>query len=340
MRRYLEASSFPLIEIGGVPIPRVIMGHLPFVGESYQGIEKNREYAEKFSRVENIIKVLKKAVNSYGVTAMAVMPPTLGERSKLLLNAIFETMRITDIEIGIIPCIQIPLTIDGVRVEDYRRWVTYYSIEQKIGEVELYEKIIKDPILLCREGWGKKFPEALCQLRPYSDKEIERINIDYEGLDEALSCFDGFKVLLAEPGSESDLLAMTGRTDLLMEFADWLRDKLKCPIVVGTHHAGLTIPILEKSDIAIAGYVTPVNRLGVMMFPTPRLAFEAIRQSAKRIIAIKPLAGGRISPDEAFRYIYGTVGADACMVGVASIKEVDEDFSIVKRTLKMDKVRW
>ena len=337
MRGYLEASSFPLIEIGGVPIPRVIMGHLPFVGESYQGIEKNWEYAEKFSYVENIIEVLKKAVNSYGVTAMAVMPTTLKEQSEPLLNAILKTIKITDIDLGIIPCIQIPLTIDGVRVDAYRRWVTYYSIEKKIGEVEIYEKIIKDPILLCREGWGKKFPEALCQLRPYSDKEIEQIKIDYEGLDETLSCFDGFKILLAEPGSESDLLAMTGRTDLLIEFADWLRDKLKCPIVIGTHHAGLTIPILEKSEIAIAGYVTPVNKRGVMMFPTQRLAFEAIRQSAKKIIATKPLAGGRISPDEAFRYIYGTVGADACMVGVASLKEVDEDFSSVKRTLKINK---
>jgi len=334
MRGYLKASSFPFVEIGGVPIPRVIMGHLPFVGESYQGIEKNREYLEKFSHVKNIVKVLRKAVDDYGVTMMTTMLTTLRERSKPLLDAINETMRITGIEIAIIPCIQIPLTIDGERVEDYRRWVTYYSIEKKVAEVEIYEKYVKDPILLCREGWEKNIPKALSQLKPYGDKEIQRMKIDYQGLEKAISYFDEFKVLLAEPGSESDLLIMSGRTDLLIEFSDWLRDNLQCPIVVGTHHAGSTIPILEESDITIAGYVTPVNKLGAMMFPTSRLALKAIRRSTKKIIAIKPLAGGRIAPDKAFNYVYKKVSADACMVGVASIKEVDDDFSIVKKVLE------
>lgn len=261
------------------------------------------------------------------------MLPTLGKQSKTLFDAIKRTMKLTDIEIAIIPCLKIPLTLKGEDIDDYRKWKTYYSIERKIIGVEVYNKYVKDPILLCREGWEKKFPEALHQLRPYSEKEIQEVSINYSELKEAISYFNEFNVLLAEPGSESDFLAMTGRIDLLLEFVDLLKDYCKCPIVIGTHHAGLTIPILEENEMTIDGYVTPINKLGAMMFPTQSLAFEAIKKSKKKIIAIKPLAGGRISPYEAFKYVYRKVNADACMVGVAFIKEVDEDLSMVRRVI-------
>ena len=57
MKSYVEASRFPLTEINGIPIPRLILGHLPFIGESYQGPEKNQMYINRFSNVENTIKI-------------------------------------------------------------------------------------------------------------------------------------------------------------------------------------------------------------------------------------------------------------------------------------------
>ena len=61
---------------------------------------------------------------------------------------------------------------------------------------------------------------------------------------------------------------MTGRFDLLEVFIEILREKLGCPVFAATHHAGSTIPVLDETKIKIDGYITPINKLGVMMFPS------------------------------------------------------------------------
>ena len=48
--------------------------------------------------------------------------------------------------------------------------------------------------------------------------------------------------------SEVDFLAMRRRLNLLEVFMDDLRERLKCPIVLATHHAGSTIPILDDEN--------------------------------------------------------------------------------------------
>jgi len=77
------------------------------------------------------------------------------------------------------------------------------------------------------------------------------------------------------------------------------------------------------------GYVTPVNKLGIMMFPTQKAVENAVRKARKQgklIVGIKPLAGGRIKPQEALSYVYKEIKADACMIGVSSVDEAKEDF--------------
>jgi len=311
-----------------VPVPRLILGHLPFVGESYQGPKKNRECFEKFSDVENTIKILIKAVKEYGITVMGAIPATEGKLATLLLEAIRETMRRTAIEIALIPCLQIPLTIGGEPIDDYRRWLTYYDVEKQLAGEKILKKYLEDPILLCRKGWKKKFSRALAHESPYQEKTLRKLQIDYDKLNQAMSSLQGFNILFIEPGSETDFLAMTGRLDLLSQFVGWLRNNFGYRVLLGTHHAGSTIPVLERSRIEFDGYITPVNKLGVMMFPTQEMALEAIRSTKKPVIAIKPLAGGRIPPRTALEFLYKDLRIDVCMIGLASESEVDEDIPI------------
>ena len=74
-----------------------------------------------------------------------------------------------------------------------------------------------------------------------------------------------------------------------------------------------------------------------MMFPNRDLAVEAIRATKKPVIAIKPLAGGRIEPREALEHVYREMGIDFCMIGVGSEKEAEEDFSIAHKILEKHK---
>ncbi|MCJ7632364.1 hypothetical protein MUP77_08220 [Candidatus Bathyarchaeota archaeon] len=324
LNRDFKDTGIPTSEIGGVKIPRLILGTLPFVGESYQGPEKNRTYIQRFSNIETTTELLMKAITSCGLTAVGIMPPEISELSSLFFQALKTVSEETGVEPGLVACFTIPLKIGSKPVDEYRRWITYYNIEAA-RDKDVAEKYFKDPILLCREGWNEKFPLALTNLHSYSAKEIRKLSFDRAKLEEILRPFKEYKVLLIEPGSETDFLAMTGRIDILQEILDYARDSLGCPAVLGIHHAGSTIPILENSNVDVGGYLTPVNSLGALMFPSKEEALKAIKNSKRPLVAIKPLAGGRIPPEKAFRFVYGEAHADACMVGVASEEELEID---------------
>jgi len=330
----VAACGFPMLKMAGVLVPRLILGHLPFVGESYQGSSKNLEYITRFSDMKNTVRILRVALEIFGATVAAAGISDENRLGELFFKAIKETERTTRREIAIIPCIQIPLKILGKPVDVYRRWLTYYEIEKRQTDRELLRKYLEDPVLQCRSGWRPKFEEALQVSKPYGRKETEALQIDHERLDASVSFLRGFNVLFFELGSETDFLAMTGRTDLLASLIDHLGERFGYHVILGVHHAGSTIPILEGSKIEFDGYVTPINKLGVMMFPTTNAALRAVRSSQKPIVAIKPLAGGRIPPRHALEYVYRELAIDFCMIGVGSESEAEEDFSTALEILK------
>jgi len=161
------------------------------------------------------------------------------------------------------------------------------------------------------------------------------LRIDWKTWENGIDRFSGWRIGWIEPGSETDFLALA-RSDLLGELIDRTRDAgYRC--LLGSHHLGATASLLEEKRIrGFDGYVTPINKLGVMMFPTRREVKKAIEESRSRgklIIAIKPFAGGRIKPGEALTYVFRKVKADACMMGVASVKEAEEDFEAARQVL-------
>jgi hypothetical protein len=314
-----------------VQMPRLILGHLPFLGESYQGELRNREYVGRFSKIENMIRILTKAVEEYGITVLGAAPASESRLAEQLLEAVRVVSRSTGRKLSLIPCLRIPLTIDGVSVDDYRRWLGYYEVERKV-DGSILERYLDDPILQCREGWREKLAHASVHSTAYSAIEIGRLKVDYETVRSRLDSLQGFDVLFVEPGSETDFLAVMGRLDLLNGLVEWIRGTYGYEVILGTHHAGTTIPILEESEIGLQGYVTPINQSGVMMFPTQRLALEAVKNASKPVLAIKPLAGGRIPPNEAFEYVYEIAAVDSCMIGVGSEEELDTDVKAARES--------
>lgn len=335
MKDYISCCSFPIINISGIPTPKLILGHLPFIGESYQGPEKNREYRIRFSKLNNIQHILQLAVEKFGATVIST--GTLNEDEEITnlhFQAIKETQRATGKELALLPCVQIPLMINSHEpVDVYRRWITYYNIEKRNDPIRLLKKYLEDPILQCRSNWKKKFIDALKKSKPYTSDEIHNLRIDFEKLQKQLDFIKDYTVLFVEVGSESDFLALTGRLDLLLDLTNYIHNEYELKVLAGVHHAGSTIPILEQHSMEFAGYITPINKLGIMMFPNPELALKAIKVCNKPIIAIKPLAGGRIPPKNAFDYVYKDVEVESCMVGVASEREVEEDLTFALKAI-------
>jgi len=310
---------------------KIILGNLPFLGISYQGREKDEQYREKFSDKREIKKVMKVAVN-YGVRFFSSSSHRFSDLSMLHLEAVREVEEEEETEISLITCISIPLQIGGAKVNDYKRWKTHLIYEtEKFGETVL-RRVLNDPILNFRPRWK----ENLQTVKPYTMTQLQRgLKVDWGMWEDIVNRLADWRIAWIEPGSETDFLAIS-RSDLLGELIDRIQDA-GYRSLLGSHHLGATVPLLEESRIRrFDGYVTPINKLGVMMFPTQRETEKAAREArnqGKLLIAIKPFAGGRIRPKEALTYVYKQMEADACMMGVASVKEAEEDFKAARQIL-------
>ena len=307
------------------PVERVILGHMPLVGVSYQSLERDAEYRERFSRPGAMREVMDAALRM-GVRRFAAATSDSSPLAASHISALRE-MAEGGHGVEVLPCIMVPLRLRGEPVDAFRRWATYLSHEE--GEHPgVRGAALDDPILNFREGWRRRLPTS----RPYAQGDFDELRIDWGRVEACLGEFTEMEVRYVEPGSETDFLAMAGRLDLLGELADRIKGRGFRGVLFGVHHAGATIPILEEGLRGFEGYVTPLNPMGVMMLPSKGSAEEAIGATRREVYAIKPLAGGRVGPDEAFRYVFGH-DVEGCMVGCASVDEVREDLRAALRAI-------
>jgi len=309
-------------------LEKIVLGNLPFLGISYQGRERDEEYRRRFLDKSEMKKVMRVALN-YGVRFFSASSHRFNDLSPLYLEAVKEIEDEEETDIQLIACISIPLELGGARVNDFKRWKTQLLYETEMFGDNVVEKALNDPILNCRPGWR----EGLQAAKPYSTRQLQRgLEIDWRVWENSIDMLSEWRIAWIEPGSETDFLALA-RIDLLGEAIDRTRDAgYRC--LLGSHHLGATAPLLREAEIrGFDGYVTPINKLGVMMFPTQRIVEKTVGDARRRgdlVIAIKPLAGGRIKPKDALTYVFKKVKVDACMIGVASTKEAEEDFEAAK----------
>jgi hypothetical protein len=299
------------------PVNRLVLGHMPMVGVSYQSIEKDITYKKKFSEIREIKKVLDTAYED-GINKFATATPGPNSLEFLHFEALKHLVN-EGKEVELIPCVGIPVKVGESNVNAFRRWATYLSLE-KDETPDVTQNVLNDPILNFREGWKIKLPVS----RPYEKEVYNRIKIDWKKLEGDLEYFRELPVSYIEPGSETDFLTLVERFDLLGELLDRIKEGGCRGVLLGVHHAGITIPMLDEVLDNVDGYVTPLNSLGIMMFPTKTSAEEAIKNTKKTVYAIKPLAGGRLTPEKAFEYVF-RFDVDYCIFGAASITEVRED---------------
>lgn len=100
---------------------------------------------------------------------------------------------------------------------------------------------------------------------------------------------------------------------------------------MSTHNGGETVPVAEEFDVSVIN--TPVNKIAWRMCPCVEQVLGAVRQSSKKIIAMKPLAMGRIAPEEGMQYIATVPGVDGVVVGIGTPAEAEETFGLAARAL-------
>lgn len=135
-------------------------------------------------------------------------------------------------------------------------------------------------------------------------------------------------------GQLTDALFDKGGRTMAPEFEQLTVSIRKLGFIPGmsTHNAGEVIPAAEPFDIAVIN--TPVNKVAWRMCPCEELVLRAIRQTRKRVIAMKSLAMGRIAPADAMQYICRLPDVDGIVVGIGHPYEAEETFAEAAQALK------
>lgn len=332
MKTYQEGCGVPMTELGAAAVPRLIMGIHPYDGCSYQDKERDAENLRAFGTVGSVVEVLSHTVEEHGIT-MSHVVHVLPHLDRLHLQAIWETERQVGVQIGLLAYILIPVLSDGEMVAyTPKAHATLYSEGERIAGDAFREHLAQDEVIRYAMGGSLDKLVTPATVAPYTPEEAARFEIDYAALERHLGFYAGWDITIADPGAEIDLLAMVGRFDLIRDYIAFLRDRFQT-VVTSVHHAGITIPLLEREGIDVDGYLTPVNRLGMFMLPTRELALDAIQHSSRPILGMKPLAGGRFLGEKAFEFVFDEVGVATCLFGMGTQEQVADTAGAARRVL-------
>ena len=98
---------------------------------------------------------------------------------------------------------------------------------------------------------------------------------------------------------------------------------------IATHRPGMTIPRVEEME-EVEIILCPLNKVGRFMEPSVESTLHGIESSSKKILAMKPLAAGRLSPQEGLSYISDKAVGFA--VGIASKEEAEQTFEAAQQS--------
>jgi hypothetical protein len=168
--------------------------------------------------------------------------------------------------------------------------------------------------------------ERACESCGIRIPTIAVLGADFEGEAKSLARANAQVGLLH--GQLTDALFRKRTGDFPPEFDDLLARIRAMGLVPGvsTHNAGEVVPALAGHDAAVVN--TPVNKIGWRMCPSPEHALAALAATERQVIAMKPLAMGRIAPKEGMEYVLGRPEVDMVVVGLASADEAAETIGV------------
>ncbi|NPV54609.1 MAG: hypothetical protein HPY71_14020 [Firmicutes bacterium] len=102
---------------------------------------------------------------------------------------------------------------------------------------------------------------------------------------------------------------------------------------VSTHRPE-TINVCDEAGYDIDVYVLPLNVLGFMSPVETNWIARIIRDTPKSVVTIKPLASGRVMPEDGLRFVYASIKSTDCVaVGLMSPEEVEDDIAVARQIL-------
>jgi hypothetical protein len=287
-------------------LDRLILGSNAFEGVSYLSRTQSLHYLEFFAKEDNIVPILEAAHN-------------LGVKTFMLSN-----------------CGNV---MAAVQKFSKTSELTFLPVIPNAYEyaMEASEKGVMGAVLSKAKGFSmyqkvKLGLRALTKIKSIISKDI--LDLLLELIHFELASFEKYKlggVILH--GQLTDLALSSHNPDILTIFQDLVRDSYDVEPMLATHNFGILLPRLMEWKIKIP-VMAPLNKKGFMMRPSQPECERLVQESGYQIIAKKVLAGGRLTPEEAFPYLKDKK-IDSVVLGIGSVPEAYHTFSVAKSVLNI-----
>ncbi|MGA2586998.1 MAG: hypothetical protein ABSF88_08255 [Candidatus Aminicenantales bacterium] len=289
-----------------VKLDPLILGANPFEGVSYIGRSQSLHYLEYFAKEDNVAAVLD-AAYSAGVRALTC------SNTANVIGALQKFPKSQDLSVYPV----IPNAYEYA-MEASEKGVLG-AIMSKAKGFSMYQKV-------------KLGLRALTKIKSVLTKDV--MDMLLELLNFEMISFEKMKlggVILH--GQITDLALSSRNPDILSFFQDVIRENYGVEPILATHNFGVLLPQLIEWKIKIP-IMAPLNSKGFMMKPSKEECEALVRDSGYQIIAKKVLAGGRLSPEEAFPYLLDKK-IESVVVGIGSVPEAYHTFTVAKNILKI-----
>ena len=215
----------------------------------------------------------------------------------------------------------------------YKETFTDHSAMERII-VRSIEMGVRGMMASIREGFSEHLKKALQNAADRTGVLLPTIMIINRGFEDYLDTYRQLncQVMLVH-GQITDALYVKAQRTMQPEFAEMLRrirDEGFAP-AMSTHNAGETIPAAEAFDAVAVN--TPINKIMWRMCPCEEMVLRAIRSTKKKVIAMKPLAMGRIAAQEGMDYVCRLPDVDGIVVGIGHEYEAEETFGAARDIL-------
>ena len=288
-----------------IKLSRIILGSNPFDGVSYLSRAQARSYCEKFSDENEIFRVIEAAVNS----GLDTITCAYNERVLQAIEKLPEGKRMKVIPV-------VPNAYEYVRESSSKGLLG--TVASKLKRAETFEKV-------------KLVIKSTSKIKGIISKDIEALIKSMLELEIVpFRKFDVQAVILH--GHIADLALVNDNRKVFDVYCDFIRNSFKSEPFIATHNFGRSLPKYEEWKLPISGVHTSFNKKGFMMRPDASVCEELLEKTDKYILAKKILAGGTLSPEEAFEYVKGK-NIPSVVIGLGSVQEVYHTVAVAKSAL-------
>ncbi len=279
----------------------LILGHNQFIGVSHISEERGRERDKKFSKVDNIYRVVE-AASAVGFKNMMI------ETHPRMLDFLqyYERNKTFDMNFYL----QVPYVQAFVQTINQRGMRGFLSeMVGRAGLAGTSSLALKSAFNLLKKDYlGIALSYFKVEIAPFSEFSVKALILH---------------------NTITDLLMALEVSSAFSAFDQYVNDVLKLDFGLATWNFSLTKRNLERWDLRPAFLMTPVNVKGFDMNPTKDEIEAGLREYEGTVFAMNVLGGGAYSLPEAASYVKSFDAIKRCVVGASSrdhLKELVETF--------------